>query len=125
MITRPCPAWCVHCVAVNDLPTSAGEVHRSAPVPLVMPSAWGDEVNFFVQLRQQISVHDTDPVLAIWSPGDYRPVLLPLHTVRLALGAIVRLVGQADRDIALEVAEAHAAMRAQALTAVRRGGRDG
>jgi hypothetical protein len=123
--TRSCPAWCAHCALFGDLPAASAEMHRSAPVLLDLPSVYGDHLSVHMELRQQISVHPAEPVLALGQPGVGRSLLLPLHTVRTGLPALVRLVGQADIDIALEAAELHSALRAEAVTAVRGRGRDG
>jgi hypothetical protein len=109
-----CPGWCRHCALFADLPAAGPELHRSAPVAVALPSVFGDEIPVFLELRQQISVHPTEPVLAAWRAGDSQSLLLPLHTVPMALAAVVQLVGLADRDIALAVLEMHAAMRAEA-----------
>jgi hypothetical protein len=117
----PHPHWCVHCDVAADVPAIGGELHRGAVVILDVPVVYGDQVRFYVQLRQQVSVHVTEPVLAVWRPGD-PALLVPLHGVRGVLSAAVALLGRADSDIALDLAEQHAAMRAETATAVRKRG---
>lgn len=124
MTAPPCPHWCTYCALAGDLPAAARELHRSNPMPVDLPLIYGDRASVWLELRQQISGHPTEPVLALWRAGDDRAMLLPLDTARVALAAVVNLLGQADREIVLEAAEQHAALRAQAVTEVRRGGSD-